>query len=507
MKKYILVHDIDTTGNRATLYDSDGQRVGAAYAAYETFYFNHNWAEQNPEDWWEAVIKTTREVIAITHVQPAEIACISFSSQMQGCLPVDAGGRPLHRMIIWADQRSTKEEQFFVSRLGQEKVYRITGHRASATYSGEKILWLKNNEPDRYRETHCFLQAKDYIIFKITGKLITDYSNASGMNLLDIDRLEWSPEILDTAGIDADKLPELHFSTDIVGVVHTKAAEELGLKSGIPVVAGGGNGASAAVGAGIVKEGSAYNYLGSSSWIGIATKEPLYDPEWRVFNWVHLVPRMYSPNGTMQSAVGSLDWFKNNICQLECLIARETGFSSTDLIDNKAIASQPGARGMVYLPYLIGERSPYWNPQARGAFVGLSMDSTKEDICRAVLEGVAFNLKLILDVFSEKVPIQEIRSIGGGAKSDAWRQIFADIFEKPIAKPASFDQATSLGAAIAGGVGVGLFKDFTVVEKLITIESTAEPRPENKRVYDKLYKVFKDSYRQLLPIYEQLAEL
>jgi len=503
---YILAHDLGTTGNKATLYNSDGQLVGSTFYGYKTDYFNFNWVEQNPEDWWAAVCTTTKQLLEKSGVKSAEIACISFSGQMMGCVAVDRQCNPLRPAIIWADQRSTKEEAAFKEALSAERVYRITGHRASASYSGEKILWIKNNQPEVYKNTFKFLHAKDFIVARLTGSYVTDYSDASGMNLLDINKLEWSDEIVRSVGIDLDKLPTALPSTAVAGKVAQNIAEQVGLAAGTPVVIGGGDGSCAAVGAGVIKEGDAYNYLGSSSWIGIATKSPIYDKEMRTFNWVHLVPGMYSPTGTMQSAGGSVQWLKDNLCQLETLLAEQQGNSPYKLIDKLVEISKPGAERLLYLPYLLGERSPHWNTKARGAFVGLSMMHKKEDICRAVLEGITFNLKIILDIFIEQVNINEIRLIGGGAKSDIWRQIFADIFEITIAKPVYLDEATSLGAGIAGGVGVGIFEDFTVAEKLVKVEKYDHPNLINKKEYAHQYKIFKDSYDQLVPIYEQLAK-
>ncbi|MCX8130620.1 MAG: xylulokinase [Clostridia bacterium] len=505
--RYILAHDLGTTGNKATLYDAEGCLTGSTFFPYDTSYSNGNWAEQNPGDWWKAVCSATRELMHKSGLAAESIACISFSGQMMGCVAVDKNRMPLRKAIIWADQRAVKEEQFLKDNIGMKRMYHITGHRASASYSLEKILWIKDNEPDIYERTHKFLHAKDYMVLKLTGRFVSDYSDASGMNLLDIKEMKWSQYIMGVSGIAEEKLPELHFSTDVVGEVTKQAAEDTGLKPGIPVVIGAGDGMCAAVGAAVVNEGSAYNYLGSSSWIGIAAKGPVYDEKMRTFNWVHAVPGLYSPTGTMQSAGGSVQWFKNTLCQLESLIAEEVGENPYALIDKKVEKSEPGADRLLYLPYLIGERSPHWNTNARGAFVGLSMTHTKEDICRAVLEGITFNLRIILDAFAEKVNIDEIKLIGGGAKSHVWRQIFADIFGIRIAKPVLLDEATSLGAAIIGGVGVGLFKDFNIAEKLVQIESVDKPRHNYRERYESLYDIFKYSYSQLEDVYNRMATL
>lgn len=508
MSKYILAHDLGTTGNKASLYDSDGQLRSSSFFGYRTEYPQVNWAEQNPYDWWEAVCVSTKSLLAQAKVAPEDVACIVFSGQMMGCLPVDKEGRPLRNSIIWADQRSVKQAQYIAERAGADVVYRITGHRASAAYSAAKLLWIRDNQPDIFAQTYKVLHAKDYVVARLTGNFVTDLSDASGMNLYDLKTQGWSDTILEAIELDHSMLPELHYSSDVVGEVLPNVAEEVGSAAGTPVVIGGGDGCCAAVGAGVVREGTAYNYIGSSSWIGLATKEPIFDPAQRTFNWAHLVPDMFSPTGTMQTAGGSYQWTRDNLCLPEVAAAQELGVSPYELMNLQVEDAEPGAGGLIFLPYLLGERSPRWNPNARGAFIGLTMTHTRKDMIRAVLEGITMNLRVILEAFENQgAKIEAIRVIGGGAKSRTWRQLMANIYGRKILRPTLLAEATSMGAAVAGGVGIGIFKDFSVAEKLVVMEDMAEPTPQLKERYDRLYKVFEQTYKALEPVYESIAQL
>lgn len=506
--QFILAHDLGTTGNKASLYDNAGQVQASSFYGYGTEYPKITWVEQNPEDWWKAVCASTKELLNSARVQPNDIACIAFSGQMMGCVAVDRQARPLRNAIIWADQRAVAEAQTIVDGVGMETAYRITGHRASPSYSGAKILWVRNNQPDIFAQAFKFLHAKDFIIARLTGNFVTDYSDASGMNLYDLNARDWSSLILDAIKLDRSILPELHASTDVVGEVTAKVAGEVGLTPGTPVVIGGGDGCCAATGAGVVREGSAYNYIGSSSWIAIATQEPILDPAMRTFTWAHLVPDMFSPCGTMQAAGGSYQWLRDNFCLPEKDSASQLKLSPYELMNLQAEQSPAGANGLLFLPYLLGERSPRWNPKARGAFIGLSVKHTRADIIRATLEGITLNLRVILEAFEEQgAKVEAMRVIGGGARGGVWRQIMADIYDKPILRPVLLEEATSLGAALAGGIGVGLFEDFSIAEELTPILDVVQPNPAVKPLYDQLYKIFNQSYEAFIPLYDALAAL
>lgn len=503
MATYLLAHDLGTSGNKATLYTTDGELVKSVVASYPTNYFNNNWAEQDAEDWWRAVCDSTKQILRGLNNQ--DVAAVSFSGQMMGCLCVDRRGVPLRKAIIWADQRAEREVETLRERLDEREFYRITGNRLSPSYGLAKLLWVKNNEPETYRQTHKMLHAKDYIVFKLTGRFVTDYSDASGTNLFDLNAFEWSENILAASGIAREKLPELRPSTFIAGEVGAAVAEQTGLAKGTPVVCGGGDGVCAGVGAGSVKEGVTYNYIGSSSWIALTTKQPVYDPEMRTFNFAHIIPGYISPCGTMQAAGSSYSWLKTQLCQMETELAKQQGVSPYDLINRQIAASPPGANGLLYLPYLLGERSPRWDSSAKGAFIGLKMEHSRADVYRAVLEGITLNLTLILEVFKQHVPIREMIVIGGGAQGEVWRQIMADAYRLNILKPHYLEEATSMGAAITGGIGAGVFQNFDVIDRFLTIETTQSPIDANVRVYEKLLPIFDASYHALKGVFRDLA--
>jgi xylulokinase len=499
----ILAHDLGTTGDKATLFDAvTGAVVASVFEAYSTAYPHPNWAEQDPADWRRAIYLGTRRLLdqaaAQSDVTPGDIAVVSFSGTMNGALAVDADGVPLRSAILWADQRATAEAGLLADRCGETQVYRTTGTRITPSCSAAKFLWIQRHQPEIYDRTHLFLQVKDYAAFLLTGIFASDYSDASNTNLFDLAARAWSTDLITTAGLDPAKLPALFPSTSVIGGVTAEAAALTGLLAGTPVVIGGGDGACATVGAGAVHPGDAYTNIGSSAWLAVATDRPLYDPEMRTFNLAHLDPQLVMCLGSMQAAGGAFDW-------LERLLRGEAEGDLHDALSLAAASVPPGADGLLFLPYLLGERSPYWNPLARGAFVGLSMSHGRPEMARAVLEGVALNLRLILDAFeAQAVDIPVMRLIGGGARSRLWRQILADVLGLPILLPELVTEATSLGAAIAGGVGVGIFGSFAATDRFIQVHEAARPEASAQAHYTELAPLYRAAYRGLEPIFGQL---
>lgn len=507
MKKYILAHDLGTTGNKATLYNDEGALVGSAFFGYETEFAQTGWAEQDPQDWWTAVCTSTKQLLQETRIPGEQVACITFSGQMMGCVPLDRQARPIRKAIIWADQRSVEQERWVGERVPMDEVYRITGHRLSASYSLTKILWLRDNQPDVYNQTYKFVHAKDAMVARLTGNFVTDPSDGSSMNLYDLQTGKWSGRILDAVGLDESQLPELRQSIDVVGEVLPAVAGEVGVPAGTPVVIGGGDGACAAAGAGVVREGSAYNYVGSSSWIAIATDRPIYDPDLRTFTFGHIVPGMFMPTGTMQAAGASYQWTRDQLCSIEQQAAEASGISVYELMNAEAEKSPVGSNGLLYLPYLMGERSPRWNPRARGAFIGLTIRHTRADMVRSVLEGVTMNLRVILDAFrGQGTHIEAMRVIGGGARGYFWNRIMADLYGMPVQRLAILEEATSMGAALAGGIGVGLYKDFSMSETMNEVAEVVQPDPIRQAAYEQVYPIFEAAYHALTPIYDMMAE-
>lgn len=503
--KYILAHDLGTSGNKATLFSEEGKLIGSQVFSYDTHYFNNNWVEQNPQDWWNAVCETSKALIAETQVQPTDIAAVSFSGQMMGCLCVDKNGTPLRPSIIWADQRAYRQSRQIEEHISQWDFYHIVGHRNTASYGIQKLMWVRDNEPEIYQQTYKTLNAKDYIVFCLTGEFYTEYSDGNSNGCFDLNRLEWSEEILEYAGIDPDKLPDLKPSTHVAGKITAEAARATGLAAGTPVVLGGGDGVAANVGAGSISPGKTYSCMGTSAWITTTSEKPIFDPQMRTVTWAHIIPGLYAPNGTMQYAGGSYNWLKNTICTMECYDAKLHGTSPYNYMNAQIEQSPIGSNGVIFLPYLLGERAPRWNPDAKGAWIGLKPENTRGDILRSVLEGVTMNLSIVLDVLRSQVDIHEILILGGGAKGSIWRQIMADVYNAKITVPSLLEEAGSMGAAVTGGVGVGLFKDFNAIDRFLEINSVHEPDPNAVAAYAPVKELFDECYFALQDVYKKMS--
>lgn len=492
----ILAHDLGTSGDKAVLVGLDEGIIGSSFTPYQTNYPFATWAEQNPEGWWKAVCQVTQEILKVHRLRPQDVAVVVFSGQMMGCLPMARDGTPLRNAIIWADQRAVAEAQCIVEQMSLARAYRITGHRIGPAYSGPKMMWLKRNEPEVYDKTYKFLQAKDFIVHKLTGRWTTDYSDACGTGLFELVGRKWSEALVAVAGLDLDRLPQVVPATTVVGEVTSAAAQATGLAPGTPVVIGGGDGVCATAGAGAVGDGTAYVYLGSSAWVAAAAREPMLDPYMRTFTWIHLDSDWYSPNGTMHNAGSSLDWVRGLF-----------GISEYTALEAEVEACRPGADGLVFLPYLMGERSPHWNPNARGVFLGLTKSHGQRHLLRAVFEGVAFNLRIILEALEKQgLSVARLRAVGGGAQSRVWRRILADVLGRPLELVAHPLEATAIGAAMAGAVGVGLARNFREAsDRLVRIVGVETPR--SSEIYPELYGIVHRAYDRLIPVFDDLARV
>ena len=505
MSKYILAHDLGTSGNKATLFSADGRLIGSEVHAYDTHYFNETWVEQNANDWWDAVCYTSKKLIASAGILAEDIAVISFSGQMMGCLCVNRDGQPLRPSMIWADQRSRAQASQIGHHIPQWDFYNIVGHRNTASYGIQKLMWVRDHEPGVYEQTYKTLNAKDYIVFCLTGKFCTDLSDGNSNGCYDLHKFAWSEEILAHAGISPDKLPDLKPSTHVAGTVTAAAAQATGLAAGTPVVIGAGDGVAANIGVGSIAPGKTYCSMGTSAWITTTSEKPIFDEHMRTVTWAHAIPGLYAPNGTMQYAGGAYNWVKNTICQMEAYDAKANGSSPYEYMNEQIAASPIGANGIIFLPYLLGERAPRWDPDAKGAWIGLKPENTKGDMLRSVLEGVTMNLAIILDILRTQVKIDEMLVLGGGAKGAVWRQIMADIYNAKILVPSVLEEASSMGAAVIGGVGVGLFKDFTAINHFIEINSVHTPNPQAVAEYAPVKELFDECYFALKDVFQKMS--
>ncbi|SDT35247.1 xylulokinase [Friedmanniella luteola] len=494
----IISHDLGTTGDKATLVSDAGRVVAAVTSTYGTDFGPRGKAEQDAGDWWDAVCRATRDLLAQAAVAPADVEVVSFSGQMMGAVLLDGAGVPVRPAIIWADTRSVAQTATLVEKVGMERGYAITGHRLNPTYSLSKIMWVRDHEPDAFARAEKVVLAKDYVAFRLTGVLATDPSDASSTNAYDQAAGRWSDELLDASSLPGSLFPDIVASTAVVGRVSAEAATATGLAAGTPVVMGGGDGPMGALGAGILgPESGAYAYLGSSSWVSVAADAPLHDPQMRSMTFNHVLPGRYVPTATMQAGGASLEWV------IDTLAPGQDDRYGRLLAE--AADVQASEDGLYFLPHLLGERSPYWNPAARAVFAGLGRHHGPAHLTRAVLEGVAFNLYTGLLAFVENgTPITAVDAIGGAANAQLLLQVFADVWGVPVTRRNLVDEATAVGAAIVGGVGVGIFDDFEVAGRFSEELTSQTPDGARHDRYAGEYALFMEAYQRLEPWFDKL---
>lgn len=505
----ILTFDIGTTGNKCTIFSSEGKQLSAEVVPYQVIYPKKGWSEQSPDDFWQSCVQGTKKLMAKNGIDASNIAVIGLSGHMNGCIPMDKEGVPLFNNIIHSDTRSAKQSSHISEIFDAKQFYNITGNRIDPHYTLPKILWLKENHPDIYKDTAYFINSKDYISFKLTGNPgITDFSDASLTCMLDIKNKRWSQEILKALDIDPCKLPTLKKSTDIAGYVTKEAASLLGIRQGTPVVVGGGDGACATRGAGVTGKEQAYNYIGSSSWISTLTDSPVLDKQARTFNFYDLDGEKCNMIGAVQSATISYDWVVNNIAKHEVELSAKTGENIYQMIEDLAKQSPIGSKGVFFLPYLMGERSPIWDENTKGTFIGFTLYNNRNDLLRATYEGIAFALRTVLDALEDNdINVQGLTLLGGGSKSIFWNEIMCNIYNKNIRIHKYPGEATSLGAAFAAGVGVGIFKDLDQACSTVEYDRNYQPDQDKAQQYQKYLNVYKQMYPNLKNIFDQISSL
>jgi len=486
----IIAHDLGTTGNKASLHSDDGKMLQHCTISYPAHFASGGVAEQNPMDWWNAVGGASKKLLQMANVSADQITGIGISGQMMGAIFLDENFNPTRDAIIWADFRAQKQSDLLIEKIGLEKAYKKLGHRLNPTYSISKVMWVRDNQPDIWAKTKHICIAKDFVNQKLTGRFVTEPSDASSTNCFDQIKLNWDTEILNAANIPISYFPEIVSSTTVIGGLTKDAADHVGLNAGTPVVAGGGDGPMAALGAGIIEPSDgAYVCMGSSSWVAVSTDKPLHDSKMRSMTWNHIVPNKFSPTATMQAGGASLQWM------VEDLLPASEKDRYKILLDEAGKVNSSDD-GLFFLPHILGERSPYWNPSAAGAFIGLGRHHDRSYLVRAVLEGVAFNLLTCIQAFTDNgVPIKQVDVIGGGAESALWLQIFADIWGVKVRSRSIVEDANSLGAAVTTLVALGK-GEFSMVKELSTITAEFNPTSQSQK-YQKQHKIFLDGYYKL----------
>jgi len=506
--KYLLGIDLGTSGTRTVLFDPDGKVVAAKTAEYPLYQPHNGWAEQEPEDWWQAAVDTIGHVVRESGVDPRDIAALGISGQMHGLVMLDGRGEPLRRCIIWADQRTGEECADITKAVGAKRLIEITANPALTGFTASKIMWVKKHEPEVYGRCAHILLPKDYLRYKLTGDFATEVSDASGMQLLDVPGRRWSDEVLGKLGIERGLLARVYESPEVTGHVSDKAAKATGLSESTLVVGGAGDNAAAAVGTGTVEDGKAFTTVGTSGVVFAHTDKLAIDPRGRVHTFCCAVPGAWHVMGVVQSAGLSKRWIRDTCCEKEIAEAEKLGVDAYDLVDALAQDSPPGANRLIYLPYLMGERTPHLDPDCRGVFFGLSAMHKKGDLIRAVMEGVSYSLKDSLDILEGMgVVPSDMLLTGGGAKSPFWRQLLSDVFGSPV-KTIKSAEGPALGVAILAGVGAGLYKSVPeACRKLVKEERVLSPDPEKAAYYKKGHRLYRALYPALKDAFKELARL
>jgi D-xylulose kinase len=492
-----LGSDVGTSSTKTTLYDLSGHALATAMMEYQVSYPKPLWAESNPDDWWNAVKTTIAEVVKASKIDPRDIEGVSVSGLAPECVPVDLGGRPLRPAILWLDRRSVPECEWIASHIGLEKLQRVGGNTLDSYFAGAKWLWFKKNEPHLYEKTWKILQGHSYPILKLTGETVTDYSYG-GLCFpnFDMARKRWSDEICEAMEISQDKLPTLHPSHEVIGEVSAGAAAETGLAKGTQVVTGGGDFACSTLGAGVIRPGEACQMLGTAGNFLIPTGERS-SLDMRLINSVHVTGDYLSLGGPL--AGGLLHWFRDEIIGSPSV--------SYAALDKQAESVARGSNGLIALPYFMGDRTPYWDPYAKGVYFGITSYHTRFHLYRALLEAVAYAYRTILEIAAENgIRILEVVSVNGGAKSRLWRQIFADVLGVPILYVAQSGGAP-MGDAILAAVGTKNLRDFASAKSWIEVSERTEPNEQASREYLRYYAIYRDLYDHLKGDYRRLQDL
>jgi xylulokinase len=504
---YLLGIDVATTGAKALLIDERGKVVANATKEYPLSIPRPLWSEQDPADWWEGSVGSIRELLELSAVDPAAIIGVGLTGQMHGLVLLDWRGQVLRPAILWNDQRTGPQCRWITETVGFERLLEWTGNPALPGFTAPKLLWVREHEPAVYAQVAHILLPKDYVRYRLSGEFATDMADASGTLLLDVKRRAWSVEMLAALEIPALWLPHCHEGPQMTGVVSSVAAKETGLKVGTPIVGGGGDQAAQAVGVGAVDPAIVALTLGTSGVVFAPTVEPVVEEKGRLHAFCHAVPERWHLMGVMLSAGGSLRWFRDALGREEIREASERGVDAYEILLEGARDVPPGCEGLLFLPYLTGERTPHADPLAKGAFVGLTLRHSKAHLVRAVLEGVAYGLRDSLDLLRQTGASdpEQVRLSGGGARSPLWRQILADVLGIELVT-VEVNEGAAYGAALLAAVGAGVYTSIEEACKttVLIVEQTS-PLEKARSPYDRYYAIYRSLYGALKPAYDEIA--
>ncbi|PYV18679.1 MAG: xylulokinase [Acidobacteria bacterium] len=504
---FLMGIDVGTTGTRAVIVRPDGHVVGAATGDHQPMRMaKPGWAEQDPEDWWQATIRAVRAALEKAALKGADIAAVGLSGQMHGVVLLDNARVVLRPSLIWCDQRSQAQCDWITQKVGAKRLIQYVSNPALTGFSAPKILWVREHEPKIFDRAAHFLLPKDYVRLHLTGEFATDVSDASGTLLFDVTHRRWSREMIAALDFQAKILPRAYESPEVAGEITRETALATGLATGTPVVAGAGDQAASAVGNGIVLPGLTSATLGTSGVIFTYTDEPKLDPRGRIHTFCHAVPGKWHVMGVTQGAGLSLRWFRDQLGATEARSAERTGQDAYDLLARQAATVPPGSGGLLWLPYLMGERTPHLDAQARGGWFGLTAAHTRAHLIRAIFEGVAFSLRDSLEIFKDlSIPVEEVRASGGGSRSFLWREIQADIYAKPLVTLGT-SEGSAFGAALLAGVGAKVYSSVEEsARQAIEVRERMFPVPERAAIYNQQYQVYRNFYPAVRELSHQLS--
>lgn len=506
MKKLLIGLDVGTSGAKCIAADEDGRVLASSTQEYPLSTPKPGWAEQNPHDWFDGVVRGLRAILP--QIDKSAIVGLSFSGQMHGLVPLDKDGSVIRPAMLWCDQRTQAQcDRITEQAGGLSTLLTMTNNRMLTGYTGGKLLWLRDEEPENFARMTTFLCPKDYIRYRLCGEKAMDASEASGTGFFDTKNRRWCDRLIALAGLDRALFPEVHESTELAGHVTREAAELTGLPEGLNVYYGGGDAVIQTTGAGLVRPGILGVVIGTSGNVSMALDRYCDNPNGDLQMFCNNAPGLWHAFGCPLTSGGAYRWYRDELCQHHVAAARQSGRNVYDLMGEEAEQSQPGANGVIFTPYLTGERCPYPDPNARGMFYGLTLGTKRADITRSVMEGVTYSLKQVIDIMASFTPCEKVYTSGGGSVSPLWRQMQADVFDLPVYTMSAASEGGAYGAVMVAGVGAGIWKNLGEAISLLQVETETLPNPETQAVYRNAYAAYGEIYPALKPLFDKTAAM